>query len=222
MNCMDCGAEIGRRAAYMGSKRCKSCAQKEVHTRPGYREALLPKLKAIANRPDIKEKKRLAGKLSWATPDRREKHIAAITGEANARWRGGKEARARFCQDCGKQLGPTSAYRGDKYCLNCRFKGPRNVHWRGGCVKDYGPDFTASLKERIRQRDDYICQYPGCYIPQNGKAHQVHHCDYNKKNQNPANLITLCVKHHQETTYGDREYFMELFQHLQEIRGIGD
>jgi len=39
-------------------------------------------------------------------------------------------------------------------------------------------------------------------------AHPVHHIDYNKKNCNLDNLITLCINCHAKTNY-NREYWKE-------------
>jgi hypothetical protein len=61
---------------------------------------------------------------------------------------------------------------------------------------------------------------PGCYLPENGKKHQVHHIDYSPRNHVRTNLITLCEPHHRETTFGDRGHFTELFQTVQETRGL--
>ena len=63
--------------------------------------------------------------------------------------------------------------------------------WRGGIsFEPYSVDWTEGLRRSIRERDHYICQL--CRKLQGDIAHDVHHVDYNKRNCNPDNLITLC------------------------------
>ena len=68
----------------------------------------------------------------------------------------------------------------------------------------YGPEFTESLKRKIRERDNYKCFLCGKL------GNNVHHIDYNKKNNNEENLITLCQNHHNATN-ARREYWKERF-----------
>jgi hypothetical protein len=220
LTCIDCGSRLNSRASFFGTKRCKRCAQIEIWSREPLHAKRIKRLRATSNTPENKAKRVHAGRVSWANPESRIKHIAALTGEEHWYWKGGPDARASFCEDCGKRLGPTANYRGDKRCFRCRFLGERNPNWRGGCIDDYGNSFSDELKEKIKKRDDYLCQFPGCYLPQNGTPHSVHHCDYNKRNQESANLITLCVRHHAKTTFGNREHYTELFAAIQEARGL--
>jgi 5-methylcytosine-specific restriction endonuclease McrA len=96
--------------------------------------------------------------------------------------------------------------------------GSNHPMWRGGIHIPYDPEFRNNLRETIRKRDDYLCQSPGCYLPQNGRRHSVHHIDYNRQNSNPVNLITLCVKCHAKTSVGDRICWTDYYQDLQELR----
>lgn len=67
----------------------------------------------------------------------------------------------------------------------------------GRAYELYPREFSNELKEKIRKRDNYQCQI--CGKGENGKAHDVHHKDYNKKNNKPENLITLCHSCHTKT-----------------------
>lgn len=81
----------------------------------------------------------------------------------------------------------------------------KHPNWQGGkSFELYGFDWTELLKHSIRTRDCFTCQICG----KNGFV--VHHIDYNKKNCNPENLITLCRSCHTKTNY-NREYWMEYF-----------
>lgn len=90
-------------------------------------------------------------------------------------------------------------------------KGEKNGRWLGGkSFEPYSSDWTDTLKESIRQRDSYLCQV--CFSSQEeGRAHAVHHIDYDKKNCNPLNLVTLCHSCHGKTTVGDRVFWKEYF-----------
>ncbi len=94
-------------------------------------------------------------------------------------------------------------------------KGKKHWNWKGGTtLENYSNDWTDTLKEAIRQRDDYICQE--CGIHQDElinwvKKLDIHHIDYDKKNCNPNNLISLCRKCHLRTNY-NRNYWINYFK----------
>ena len=84
-------------------------------------------------------------------------------------------------------------------------KGKLSPCWKGGLsYEPYTTDWTITLKRSIRQRDHYICQV--CL----GDGWYVHHIDYNKKNCNPDNLITVCPGCHSKTNY-NRNYWIKYF-----------
>jgi len=86
--------------------------------------------------------------------------------------------------------------------------GDKNPSWKGGIsFEPYSVDWTKTLKKAIRERDKYICQ-----ICKNEGNH-VHHIDYNKKNCNPYNLITLCHRCHSKTNH-NRKFWIETFINL--------
>jgi len=80
-----------------------------------------------------------------------------------------------------------------------------NPNWQGGkSFELYGMDWTETLKNLVRKRDNYICRL--CGEPQENIAYDVHHIDYNKKNCNPINLITLCHNCHVKTNRNKRRW----------------
>ena len=86
------------------------------------------------------------------------------------------------------------------------WKGKNHPHWKGGIsFEPYSIDWTETLKRAIRERDNYICQLCSQY------GCSVHHIDYNKKNCNSNNLITLCRKCHIKTNY-KRRYWKQYFK----------
>jgi len=100
-------------------------------------------------------------------------------------------------------------------------KGKNNNNWQGGIsFEPYGLEFNNKLREQIRKRDNYRCQQ--CFQHQdalfeNYKAGirrrklSVHHIDYQKTNNNPENLISLCRSCHQQTNF-KREDWEEYFK----------
>jgi len=101
---------------------------------------------------------------------------------------------------------------------NGSYKKENNPNWKGGIsFEPYNVEFDKELREEIRERDCFECQY--CGINENGRRHDVHHINYIKKDSSKRNLITLCLKHNIEANYS-REKWQFLFETLQEIRGI--
>jgi len=87
--------------------------------------------------------------------------------------------------------------------------GEKNHFWQGGkSFEPYTIDWNNTLKRSIRERDHYICGI--CGLPQENEALCVHHIDYNKKNCNPENLISLHRRCHNKTTF-NRDYWIEHF-----------
>lgn len=87
--------------------------------------------------------------------------------------------------------------------LNTRFKKGRKTwnkgirgkastsYKNGNNALPYGFEFTKNFKRLIRARDGYKCQRCGTKYNK-GRALEIHHIDFNKTNNDPTNLITLC------------------------------
>ncbi|MCK5625049.1 hypothetical protein KAI04_04355 [Candidatus Pacearchaeota archaeon] len=87
--------------------------------------------------------------------------------------------------------------------------GPNNHNWQGGkSFEPYGFEFNNKLKKTIKERDDNKC-----FICENKINLAIHHIDYNKKNNNPNNLITLCNSCHSKTNY-KRSYWIGFFKEV--------
>lgn len=90
-------------------------------------------------------------------------------------------------------------------------RGKNHPLWSGGFdKKDYPYTFNKKLKELIRNRDGHKCQVCGAPECEFKGNLAVHHIDYNKKNININNLISLCKYCHTKTNY-NREKWTELF-----------
>ena len=87
--------------------------------------------------------------------------------------------------------------------------GEKAANWQGGkSFEVYPVDWTETLRKSIRERDKYVCQI--CSKPQGDEALSVHHIDYDKKNCNPDNLISLCRSCHIGTN-GNKEKWIKYF-----------
>jgi len=86
----------------------------------------------------------------------------------------------------------------------------------GRCNNDYGGGFKRTLKEQIRDRDKRTCQ--NCDMDElqhkqlTKQSLVVHHIDYNKKNNNEHNLISLCVFCHNGICNVNKDKFLSIYK----------
>ena len=77
------------------------------------------------------------------------------------------------------------------------------------------PEEFYEIREYIRKRDNYQCKKCGITEEEHlivyGKELSVHHINYNKKNCNKHNLITLCNECNLRVNY-NRKYWTKHFQ----------
>jgi len=192
---------------------------KKVNVRPGMRERQGELRKKYYEIPGMREKQSTALKNSMAfqVAIRSPEHKKNLREAMKKRWANPEERKKTSDGIRNSPIFQTVIH-SSEYREN--HSGPNSSAWRGGIHTPYGLEFTADLKKMIRKRDDHLCQNPECYLPENGRLHAVHHIDYHQRNSNPPNLITLCIKCHTKTTIGDRHYWMDFYQALQEMRGI--
>ncbi len=95
--------------------------------------------------------------------------------------------------------------------LSISHQGAKSCLWRGGIsFEPYGLEFNENLKEVIRNRDRRKCQICEKTELENKRRLQIHHIDYNKRNNNPNNLISLCLICHMKTNH-NRDYWNSYF-----------
>lgn len=143
------------------------------------------------------------------------------------------------CDFCGKKkLESPSRIKNNKYhfcnskCMGGFYKtfykgkytGENHPNWLNGISKEpYSFDFNDKLKEKIRKRDNFTCQECGYTQEQLGYTLHVHHANYDKKNNNPNNLISLCRGCHPKTNFNRddwREYYQEKIIEIGQREGI--
>ncbi len=94
---------------------------------------------------------------------------------------------------------------------HCGEKSGLWVNGRG--YEPYTTDWTETLRESIRERYNFICQECGIHQEEIDRKLNVHHIDYDKKNCNPKNLISLCWDCHRKTNK-NRGYWTDYFNNF--------
>lgn len=98
-------------------------------------------------------------------------------------------------------------------------KGKNSHFWKGGIsFEPYCNKWTASLKEKIRNRNDRVCYICGKLEEDDNRKLSVHHVDYNKMQgcedniqgkKHKFNLVPLCTSCHSRTNH-NRYYWFNL------------
>jgi len=139
-----------------------------------------------------------------------------MSGKNSPTWNGG-EVKCK-CKNCGKvfSLMPSLLKSGQgvfcsRKCMgewNSKYRiGENSYNWLGGkSFEPYGIEFNKKLKEQIRKRDNYTCQECGIKQTELKTKLSIHHIDYDKKNNNPNNLIALCTSCHMKTNYKRKQW----------------
>jgi 5-methylcytosine-specific restriction endonuclease McrA len=152
----------------------------------------------------------LLGNIPW----NKDKESPKVSGEKSNFWKGGKTVK-KICPTCKKEF---KVYRSQYFVECCSRRCARLGHkqsleqiekrtsktrgknhynfqnWRSR--EPYGENWNNTLKEAIRQRDNYKCQICGCPQEECFDKLTIHHIDKIKTNLNPNNLISLCRKCH--------------------------
>lgn len=93
--------------------------------------------------------------------------------------------------------------------------GEKNPMFNGWSSREpYGIDWSDKLRERAREKDFNMCHLCGLSQEESHIKLAIHHIDYNKKNNDINNLVTLCSSCHNKTNIR-REFWVRLFKELQ-------
>jgi len=179
--CIDCGTHIGH---YNKATRCWYCYKKIKQQNSTYK---------IAYCMDCRVELKSSQAKRCITCDRIKR-------------RGGKYSTFKICKECNSKC---TGFNG--LCRSCASKGERNAMYIDGRSKeDYGFEFSESLKQIVRKRDNYKCQLCNCTSLENNRELDVHHLDLNKSNNNIDNLIALCMKCHTTLHNNYRKQLIQL------------
>ena len=137
-----------------------------------------------------------------------EKTLKKMSGKNSHYYKDGRTLAETYCKDCGKPIYFTATH-----CNICRNRsGGKNPNWHGGLsFEPYSSDFNQQLKDRIRVRDNFICQKCGVPELECERRLAIHHIDYNKENCKEDNLLSLCNKCNTTVNF-NREYWTNYFQ----------
>jgi len=87
-------------------------------------------------------------------------------------------------------------------------KKENHPNWLGGISNgEYGVEFNKELKAYIKESHAHKCQL--CFVTE--VELDIHHIDYNKKNNLVTNLIPLCKVCHGKTNY-NRDSWQKIFE----------
>lgn len=136
----------------------------------------------------------------------------------------GRKRPEEFCKTQRKRLeNPENCpFNGKKHTKDSRqkmseshkklYENPENhPNWKGG-ISPYPCEFR-KIREIIRERDNHICQLCEKIKQPSDRNLDVHHIDYNTKNNSPKNLISLCHPCNRKVDVkGKREFWQPFFE----------
>lgn len=154
-------------------------------------------------RPEMGEIFKKANKGRKASKETKKRMSIAHSGERHWNWKGDKGFQKG--NELRKGLKPDNGFPKGHLSWNKGLPPENQPAWLGGkSFEPYSIDWTETLKRSIRERDHYLCQLCSQY------GNVIHHIDYNKKNCDPENLITLCAICNGKVNF-NRNYWLNYF-----------
>lgn len=81
-------------------------------------------------------------------------------------------------------------------------------------IRDYGDEAYKTFRSKVRRRDKYRCQMPGCSCKRNLQVHHVRPWSTNiMLRYDPNNGITLCKNCHKKIT-GYEHIYAQMFEEI--------
>jgi hypothetical protein len=101
----------------------------------------------------------------------------------------------------GKHYSPQTEFKKGQFTME------KHHNWQGGIsFEPYGIEFNEELREQVRTRDNRICQECNYIEDELGYKLNVHHIDYDKQNNDPNNLISLCKSCNVKANYNREDW----------------
>jgi len=100
-------------------------------------------------------------------------------------------------------------------------QGENHPNWRGGisCEPYCFAWSSKEFKDFIKERDGWKCQNPGCNHCSDHLPLLIHHINYNKKDCEPNNLITLCRSCNGKANT-NRDYWKNFYNKIVAVAGV--
>ena len=127
-----------------------------------------------------------------------------------------KETRLKISEKHADVNGPNNP----RYGNGDNIKGKKNPNWRNGlsceryCLIWRNKEYVEYIKDRDKNK---FCWNPQC--PGNGNQRIRHHINYNKKNCDPNNIITICNSCNSVANF-NRKWWQSFYGIVMEQRGI--
>ena len=142
-----------------------------------------------------KQKLSIAHTSKKISEEAKEKMRLAKLKNPTNYWLGKKRI---FSEEIKKNMAKSNGMRGKIHSDETKTKLRKYVRekasqWQGGkSFEPYGLAFNKKFKNKIRKRDDFKCVLCDKTEKENKQRLHVHHIDYNKKNNDMSNCISLC------------------------------
>jgi hypothetical protein len=121
-----------------------------------------------------------------------------------------KQYRQKISISASKRIGKLNSNFG-----NHKLAGKNNPAYIHGQSKNlYSSEFK-NVRNEIRQRDNFKCQFCKILESKCDRELCVHHIDYNKENNKKKNLISLCIPCHINTNI-NRDYWYAYYTYIME------
>ncbi len=124
----------------------------------------------------------------------------------------GKKRSKEHCKNTSKGM---KKYFEDPEALiraSCAQQCIKREDWKGFISQEpYCDVWTKEYKDFIKERDEWKCLNPKCR--KTSKTICAHHIDYNKKNCEPWNIITVCMSCNGRAN-GNRKYWQKFYTNI--------
>lgn len=182
------------------SNHCKSCAKIGSHN-PFYGKRHKSESKKLMGPGDVKGDKN----PNWKDGRCLFKKLCPECGKNEIRWES-KLCRVCFGKSIAGEKNPAKKLEA-RIKISKKLGGSMNPSWRGGISFGlYGFEFNRKFKALIKERDGNRCRRCS-----DSKYLGPHHIDYDKKNNDPNNLITLC-RSCNSSANSNRKYWKKFYE----------